>query len=132
MEYWLDWYCYINKLWYSTQILMYWCDKNLYHHLNVSYYIMQQNWFIVTRPGKQILSTQSTLVCIMAHISCSVCANHNHLVLLNSSWISTYKMTTWNTIRDKRLLHFKVSKSSQILRVDKTCFPKPGHTLSHL
>ena len=28
----------------------------------------------VTRPGKQALSTQNTLVCIMARISCSVCA----------------------------------------------------------
>ena len=28
---------------------------------------------------------------------------------------------------DKRLLHFKLSKSGQILRVDKTYFPRPGH-----
>ena len=27
----------------------------------------------------------------------------------------------------KMLLHFKLSKSGQILRVDKTCFPRPGH-----
>ena len=30
-------------------------------------------------------------------------------------------------ITDKTLLHCKLSKSSQILRVDKTCFPRPGH-----
>ena len=30
-------------------------------------------------------------------------------------------------IPDKKLLHFKLSKSSHILRVDKTCFPRPGH-----
>ena len=30
-------------------------------------------------------------------------------------------------ITDKKLLHFKLSKSRQILRVDKTCFPRPGH-----
>ena len=30
-------------------------------------------------------------------------------------------------IADKKLFHFKPSKSGQILRVDKTCFPKPGH-----
>ena len=30
-------------------------------------------------------------------------------------------------ITDKKLLHFKVSKSGQILCVDKTCFPRPGH-----
>ena len=32
-------------------------------------------------------------------------------------------------ITDKKLLHFKLSKSGQILRVDKTCFPRPGHIL---
>ena len=30
-------------------------------------------------------------------------------------------------ITNKTLLHFKLSKSGQILRVDKTCFPRPGH-----
>ena len=30
-------------------------------------------------------------------------------------------------ITDKKLLHFKLSKSGQILCVDKTCFPRPGH-----
>ena len=33
-------------------------------------------------------------------------------------------------ITDKKLLHFKLSKSGQILRVDKTCFPRPGHILT--
>ena len=30
---------------------------------------------------------------------------------------------------DKKLLHFKLSKSGQILHVDKTCFPRPSHIL---
>ena len=30
-------------------------------------------------------------------------------------------------IIDKKLLHFKLSKSGQILHVDKTSFPSPGH-----
>ena len=30
-------------------------------------------------------------------------------------------------ITDKKLLHFKLSKSGQILSVDKTGFPRPGH-----
>ena len=30
-------------------------------------------------------------------------------------------------ITDKKSLHFKLSKSGQILRVDKTCFLRPGH-----
>ena len=32
-------------------------------------------------------------------------------------------------ITDKKLLHFKFSKSGQILHVDKTCFPWPSHIL---
>ena len=37
-----------------------------------------------------------------------------------------------NTIQitDKMLLHFKLSKSGQILRVDKTCFPRPGQNFN--
>ena len=30
-------------------------------------------------------------------------------------------------ITDKKLLHFKLSKSGHILCVDKTCFPRAGH-----
>ena len=41
----------------------------------------------VTGPGKQVLSTQNTLVRIMVTISCFVCA------LLNSSWMSAYMIT---------------------------------------
>ena len=32
-------------------------------------------------------------------------------------------------ITDKTLLHVKLSKSGQILHVDKTCFPRPGHIM---
>ena len=30
-------------------------------------------------------------------------------------------------ITDKMFVHFKLSKSGQILRVDKTGFPRPSH-----
>ena len=30
-------------------------------------------------------------------------------------------------VTSEKLLHFKLSKSGQILYVDKTCFPRPGH-----
>ena len=33
--------------------------------------------------------------------------------------------TIWSI--DKKVLHFKLSKSGQILCVDRTGFPKPGH-----
>ena len=32
-------------------------------------------------------------------------------------------------VTDKKLLHFKLSKSGQFLRVDKTCFPRPSHII---
>ena len=41
----------------------------------------------------QVLSTQNTLVRMMAPMNCSVCAIQYLLVLLNSSWISAYTMT---------------------------------------
>ena len=34
-------------------------------------------------------------------------------------------------IKDKKLLHFKVSKLDQILCVDKIGFLRPGHTAIH-
>ena len=34
-------------------------------------------------------------------------------------------------VTDKKLLHFKLSKSGQILCVDKTCFPRPGHKCNY-
>ena len=49
----------------------------------------------------------------------------NLLIVLNSSWISAYTKTILNTIQiiDKKLLHFKLLKSDQLLCIDKTCFP---------
>ena len=41
-------------------------------------------------------------------------------------------MTFYNYViqsTDKKLLHFNLSKSGRILRVDNTCFPRPGHIL---
>ena len=35
-------------------------------------------------------------------------------------------------IIDKKLLHFELLKSGQILRVDKTCFPRSGHICSFI
>ena len=34
-------------------------------------------------------------------------------------------------VTDEKSLHFKLSKSGQILRVDNTCFPRPDHKLSY-
>ena len=59
----------------------------------------------------------------------------NLLVLLNSSWISAYMVTLQIRsytiqITDKKLLHSKLSESGQILHVDKTSFPRPGHIIT--
>ena len=35
-------------------------------------------------------------------------------------------------ITDKKLLHVKLSKSGQIVCVDKTCFPRPSHIFCYL
>ena len=59
----------------------------------------------------------------MAPISCSVCVIQTLLVLLKSSWISehTYDdILNTTLITNKKLLHFKLSLSGQILCVDKT------------
>ena len=65
----------------------------------------------------------------MARIVCSVCAIQKLLILLNSSRISALYDDTLDTIQitDKKLLHVTLSKLGQILRVDKTCFPRPSH-----
>ena len=65
----------------------------------------------------------------MARIFCSVCAIQNQLILLNSSWNVCIHDDILDMIqvKGKKLLHVKLSKSGQILRADKTCFPRPGH-----
>ena len=94
---------------------------------------MSFNSKIVTGPGKKVLSTQNTLVYnYMVHVFCSVCAIQNLLILLTSSWISAHDdILDTIQITDKtfylHLLHFKLSKLGQILHVDKTGFPRPGH-----
>ena len=79
--------------------------------------------------GKQVLSTQNTLARIMAPISCSVCAIQNLLVLLKFLMdfcpCDDILHTLW--ITNKKLLHFKLSKSGQILCIDKTGFPRLGY-----
>ena len=77
--------------------------------------------------GKQVLSIQNTLVYIMVHIFFFVCAIHNLLILLNSSAYVYDSILDIIQLTDKKLLHFKHSKSDQILRVHKTSFPRPSH-----
>ena len=70
----------------SLECLLGICYKCFIYHATQKY---------MTEPGKTGLNlpTQNTCICIMARISCSVCAIRNRLVLLNLSWISAYMMT---------------------------------------
>ena len=69
----------------------------------------------------------------MVPISCSVCAIQNQLVIIEFLMDFCTYDDILDTIRitDKKLLHFKLSKSSQILRVDKTGYPRLGHICSY-
>ena len=82
--------------------------------------------------GKLVLSTRNTLVCFMAPISCSVAMCYPKSVSFIEFFMDccTYNDildTIW--ITDKKLLHFKLSNPGQILHIDKTGFPRPGHIL---
>ena len=82
--------------------------------------------------GKQVLSTQNTLVYIMMYIFCSVAICYPNSVSFIEFLMDfcTYdNILDTIPIKDKKLLHFKLSKSGQILHVDKTCFPRPSHIL---
>ena len=67
---------------------MYIIVYKLYLVMIVMIIICDQAW-----ENRSYVSTQNTLVSIMAPISCSVCAITNHLVLLISSQIYAYMMT---------------------------------------
>ena len=71
----------------------------------------------------------------MAHISCSACICYPKSVsfiefLMDVCIYDDILDAIW--IADKKLLHFKLSKSGQILHVDKTSFPRPDHILSSI
>ena len=78
----------------------------------------------MTGPGKQVLSTQNTLVCIMAYIPCSVCAIQSVGFIKYLMDFCIYDdIIDIIRITDKKLIHFKLSESGQILHVDNTSFP---------
>ena len=73
---------------------------------------------------------QNTLVHIMSPISCSVAMCYPDSVsfiefLMNFCTCDDILDTI--RITNKKLLHFKLSKSGQIIRVDKTSSPRAGH-----
>ena len=81
-------------------------------------------------PGKTGLIYTKYNVHIMAHTYLLFCMCYPKSVsliefLMDFCIFDDISDTMW--ITDKKLLHFKPSKSGQILCVDNTGFPRPGH-----
>ena len=85
----------------------------------------------VTGPGKTgIIYTKYT--CLYYDTYLLFCLCHPQSVnfiefLMDFRMYDSIKFLDMIQITDKKLLHFKLSRSGQILHVDKTCFPRPGH-----
>ena len=84
---------------------------------------------IVTRPGKTgLIYTKYTYLYYGTYLLFCMCypKSGNFIEFLMEFYIYDNILNTIH-ITGKRLLHFKLSKSGQILCVDNTCFPRPGH-----
>ena len=83
----------------------------------------------VTRSGKtDLIYTKYTCLYNDTYLLCYICypksVNFIEFLMDFCMYGNTLAMIQ---ITDKKLLHFKLSKSCQILCVDKTCFPRPSH-----
>ena len=86
---------------------------------------------VVTGPGKTgLIYTKYTSLYYGMYLLCCMCypESVNFMEFLMEFCIYDDLLDTIQ-ITDKKLLYFKLSKSGQIFRVDKTCFPRPGHNL---
>ena len=90
--------------------------------------------YIVTGPGKTgLIYTKYTCLHYGTYLLFCVCylKSVNYIEFLMDLCIYDDILDAlWLT--DKKLLHFKLSKSGQILHIDKTCFPRPGHTYIYI
>ena len=82
----------------------------------------------MTGPGKTgLIYTKYTCLYYGTYLLCCIC----YLNSVNIEFLMDFciydDILDMIQIPDKTLLHFKFSKSGQILRVDKTCFPRPSH-----
>ena len=83
----------------------------------------------MTRPGRTcLISTKHTCSYYGTYLLFCMCypQSVNFIEFLMDFCIYD---DIWDTtlITDKKLLHFKLSKSDQIVHVGKTGFPRPGH-----
>ena len=91
------------------------------------------NYVYVTRPGKiGLIYTKYTCSYYGVYILFYMCypISVSFIELFMDFCIYDDILDTV-LITDEKLLHFKLSKSSQILCVDKTGFPRPGHIWSY-
>ena len=68
----------------------------------------------------------------MAHISLSLYAIHNPLVLWNSSWICAYMMTFQMHYGLQIKSYYILNSPNQVKFYDKTCFLRLGHIYSFI
>ena len=83
----------------------------------------------MTGPGKTVLIyTKYTCLYYGTYLLLFMCypKSFNFIEFLMDFCIYDDMLDTIQII-DKKLLHYKLLKSGQILHVDKTCFPRPGH-----
>ena len=91
--------------------------------------VFAQTVTYVTGPGKKgLIYTKYTCLYYGTYIQFCVCYSKSVSFIEFLMDLCTYDdILDATQITDKKVLHFKLSKSGQILCVDKTCFPRPGH-----
>ena len=99
--------------------------------LNTAKFIVLKNFLLygVTGPGKTgLIYIKYTCLYYGTYLLFCMCypKSVNFIEFLMDFCIYNDILDTIQII-DKTLLHFKLLKSGQILRVDKTCFPRPSH-----
>ena len=98
-------------------------------------YIYEYTVFIfVTEPGKTgLIYTKYTCLYYGKYLLFCMCyPNSFNFIEFLMDWCIYDDILDTIQIIDKKLLHVKLSKSGQILYVDKTCFPRPGHILLNI
>ena len=93
----------------------------LYYSFHIAIY--------VTGPGKTgLIYTKHTCLYYGIYLLFCMCYPESvNFIAFLMDFCIYYVILDTIQITDKNLLHFKLSQSGQILRVDKTCFPRPSY-----
>ena len=101
---------------------------------NIHIYIYIYIYIYVTGPGKTgLIYTKHTCLYYGMYLLLCMCypKSLNFIEFLMDFCIYD-NILDMIRITDKKLLHFKLSKSGKILRAHKTCFPRPSHTYIYI